>query len=294
MDEFMRIDDDTADQDSSLFGDAPLALSLPTGFPLPTLLQFLPDIRVKVRIERLAAEARAMEVKGRAGLRAADEARENLRQAVADAKKLFDGTKDDPGPTVLANALHKRLTGLRADFVGSGESAVEWLDTSILSEQRRLDREAEEARLRAQAEADRQAKKDAEAAAREARKAGASPEVVSELKAAAKTAQAPPVHVPSAADGALQHSSTVEKFKARLCGTPDEAEPNPDTCDLTPLQEEQFRALLAAVIEKRVPLAAVCVDWKYVNAQANAQRATFDWPGLEAFKDLGLRSKGRR
>lgn len=294
---FLRLDDEPQAEVLPPAVPAPMALAevLPPQFPLQALLQFLPDVKLKQRIASLAAEASALKVVGRDGLRKADQLRETIRTEVAAVIELFDGTKNNPGPCALAYTMHKRLTGLRGDFTKQGEDAITLLDRGIKTETARLDREAEQARIVAQKAADDQAKAAAAALAKTLKKTGADPATVEQAKQDAKTATAPPVHVESAASGALQNSTTARKWKARLKGTPADAESNRvDTCDMSADQLMAFRRLCAAVAQGVVKATLLQVDWAEADRMANADRRTFDVEGMEAFEDVDVRAKGRR
>lgn len=264
-----------------------LASVLPQNFPLLTLLKFLPDVRLKQRADALAEKALAIDVRADGGLTRADESLVPIRGVLAEIDACF---KD---PVSLANQLHKRLTGLRGDFKKDGEGALETVGRRVLDEKRRLERLAEDARRRAQEEADRQARKDAEAAAREAKRRGVDPAIVGAMREQAKFTRAAPVASPLPAP-ALRSSTVAQNWKARFKGAVPDADPNPDTCDMTVHEQEMFLQLLDAVRGGRVPLTAVRPNWSYLNDQAQGQRTTLDIPGIEAFDAGSLRGKGRR
>jgi hypothetical protein len=263
-----------------------LTAILPAQFPLATLLRFMPDVALKRRVEQRAADALAINVADEDGPQRADKALADLRLAMDAALECF---KD---PTSLAHQLHTRLTGLRADFVSAGESALSVVGKRVFVEQQARKAKAEEERKRRQAEADAQAKRELEAAAKEAAARKAPKGVVAQLKAAAKTATAPPVATFSPAP--LSSSTTVTTWKARFVDTDDDAEINPETCELTPAQQKAARDFFRAVAEGEVPLVCAAVNWSEVNRRANADRTTFEMAGLEAVEVGGLRAKRRR
>lgn len=260
---------------------------LPPHFDLVTLLRFMPDVKLKHRVQEAAAAALAVEIAGPDGLAKADVARANLLSAIKFAKEPFSD------PVSLANQLHKRLTGLRADFVSHGEQVVQDIDKAIIAEQRRLKRLEEEQRRKDQEAADAEVRKHAAQVAKDAAKRNASPEVVSLLKEQAKTLTAPPVAARSFG-APLSKSTTVEKWKGRFVGTEEDAEVNPEMADLTPAQQEAARDFFLAVGRGEVPLVCACVNWTEINRRAHAERSTFLITGMEAVDVGGLRSKGSR
>jgi len=122
-----------------------------------TLLRFLPDLAFKRRVEEAASAARAIKVEGRDGVERATAALVPVRAAIEASNAAFED------PCSLANQLHKRLTGLRIDFRRVGEEVVVAKSAEVYAETRRLDRIIEDARIKAQAEADRQAREAAAA-----------------------------------------------------------------------------------------------------------------------------------
>ena len=261
--------------------------ALPENFPLDTILRFLPDVRLKRQLDADASAALALNVTGPDGLVAADTALGSLRSQVAFIEQCF---KD---PTDLANQLHKRLTGLRGDFIARGNAAIQTLGRRLYDEKQRLDREAADERRRLQAEADRQAREQAAKDVAAAAAAGAPKAALKEMKAAAKVATAPPVAAAPAP--VLASSSTVPQWRARLKGTPaDATEPNPAMTDLTPAQLAQIRTLMLAVTQGLAPCACFEINWGYINKIAAADKTTFDLPELEAYDKGGVRGKARR
>lgn len=253
------------------------------------LLQFVPPIELKKRAESLAAVALAIDVTGKEGVEAADAALVPLREALDAIEKGFEQ------PTAKAHQLHKRMTGLRADFKEAGEAAVKTVGDRIYREDKRLREEAESLRLQSQSQADEQARTDAAAAAKDARASGAPAAVVREMREAAKTATAPPVVSPVATPSRT-HSTSVEKRKARFSSTAPGAEPNPNMKDLTPAQLKQARDLMRDTADGKpgTDMTFFSIDWTRINAVADKQRSTFNCPHLETFDAGGTRAKPRR
>ena len=268
---------------------AGLSTILPENFPLLVLLRFLPDVRLKQRLDAAAAEATAIDVRtSPERLAYADQTLATIRAGIAEIDACFRE------PTSLANQLHKRLTGLRADFTKAGDEALAVVGRRIHAETQRLEALAEQARRAAQAEADRKAREDAERIARDAAKAKAPKAVVEQLRAAAATATASPVPTPQPAPR-LEHSTTAANWKARLAGTPDDAEPNPEIAQLSVAQQQQVREICAKVAAGALPLATIAgINWPMLNQLAKAQKHTFAVEGFEAFNAGSLRGKPRR
>lgn len=267
-----------------------IASVMPENFPLLTLLRFIPDVKLKKRAD--AASARVTEALAHAteygALTRIEEARLEAKEAIDEIDVAFDDV------VKLANQLHKRLTGLRSDFQGAAVGAVALADRALIAEKRRLDAIAETARREAQEAANKQMREAAEKAAAEAAKRKAPASVVAEMKASAKTIVAPPVPTPASASSALVSSSLSDKYKARLLGTTDDQDPNPDVVDMTPAQRESFVTLLAAVRGDLSKLHYLAVNWKVLNAIVKVDKKTFEFPGIEPFNEGSLRSKGRR
>lgn len=265
---------------------APVAQALPEAnlpsIDIQALLTFLPDIALKRAIDAAATAALAIAVTGDAGLAAADAARADLQEKIAHTVRCFADACS------LANTLHKRLTGLRADFVANGEAAVEVLGKGILAEKRRLDAVAEAQRKADQVEADRLARETMAAAAKKAEQAQAPAPVVEQLKKQAQTAVAPPVAARAAAP--LKASTVAEKWNVRLRGF----EGQPAMADLTEEQRRVAIDLVRAVADGKAPLAALEINWSYLRKRAGSDRQTFAIAGIEAYDEGSVRSKGRR
>lgn len=265
----------------------PLVDILPADVDLPALTRFVPSLAYREAAAHAASQALAVAVAGAEGLQAADVALTAVRAAQTALVEHF------AEPVEIAHKLHKRLTTLRAEWSQPGEEALKTVGQRIWQERQRLERIAAEKRRRDQEEANRAAR---EALAREAdlaAKANAPAAVVETLRQQAETAQAAPVPV---FDGpTLAHSTTTETWKCRLIGTEADAEPNPETADLTNAQRDAMLTLLRAIVDGKAPVAAVTVNWKAMNARAKAEKQAFTVPGLEAFAQGGLRAKpGRR
>lgn len=260
---------------------------LPADFPLATLLTFLPDVKLKQRVDEAAARAMAVDVTAADGLTLADEALVPVR---AGLKEIDEGFRL---PCELSNKLHKRLTGLRADFMGAGEDAVHVVGRRIYDERVRQQHAADEARRKAQEEADRAAREEARKAAEQAKQQQAPAAVVAVLEQRAESATARPVAAPIAPPK-LAHTTVVPKWKARLLGTMPGGEPNPATKELTAPQTAAMLDLLRAIVGGQAPLSLVEINWSNANKRAASEGKTMAIPGLEAFDEGGTRAKARR
>lgn len=265
-----------------------LSRSLPQDFNLPLLLQFLPDVRLKQKVDALAAQALAIDVTKDGGLKLADAALGRVKDGLAEIERDF------ADPTSLANQLHKRLTGLRADFSAAGTDACSVVSKRVYTETQRLAALAAETRRKTQEAADKEAQDAARKAAEEAAKAGVPKEVVSEMKQAAKTATAPPVAQVSTP--LLTRNTVKADWRARLVGTlPESDEPNPAVKDMTPVELASLGTLVHAIAIKQVPLPAIKeLDWGYLNKRASAEKTTMQIPGLEAYDAGRVQAKPRR
>lgn len=168
-----------------------------------------------------------------------------------------------------------------------------WANRSLHGATSRDQAIAAEERRKAQAEADRLAREARQREAEAAAKAKAPAPVVEELKRQAETATAPHVHVPTSAP-ALSGSSTVATWKARITGTPAEAEPNPKMAELSVPQRAQVLTLMAAVIAGQAPITAFELNWPVLNGRAKSDKSALAIPGIEPFEQGGVRAKGRR
>lgn len=288
--EALEFDLDTGDVNVVPVGvglpELPIERVLDAGFPLAALLTFVPDVALKRELERACAAAQAVDVKAEGGLERLDAALAEVRQAMKPITVGFEIPAD------LANRLHKRITGLRGDFLSVGEQTLRVRGKDLIDERRRRQAIADEARRKAQEEADRKARADAKRLAQEAQQSGAPKAVVTALKTQAKTAVAAPVASP-VAEPKLSNSTTVANWKARVRGTLPGQEPNPKTSEMNEAQLDQVRALLRDIVDGKEPVTMVEVNWPAVNARAKAEKGTMRIAGLEAFDAGSLRSKGR-
>lgn len=266
----------------------PVMQVLPADFRLPALIKFCPNPAVKAAIDQASAYALSLEVVGVEGLQAADLA----LAAVNDSLKVADAEFEDAAS--LANELHKGITGTRATWKSTGENAKRLLGTRMYTERQRLEGIAREERRKAQAAADEQARRDAEARAKEAEKNQAPPAVVQQLKQEAKTAVAPPVPVAPPPAAAMRSSTTVTTWKARIKGTPADADANPDIEELTPAQWLEVSQLLSDIANGKAPRGCVMLNWPYLNGRAKSDKSTLVITGIEAFSEGGVRAKGSR
>ncbi len=260
---------------------------LPADFPLPALIRFVPDGRLRRSADEAAAYALSIKVVGPDGLSSADLACTALRTSLKAIEDHF------AEPCEIANKLHKSLTGARADWLARGTAALKQVGGAMATEQLRLRRIADEERRKAQEEADRQMRELARKHAAEAEKAKAPAPVVEELKRQAETCTAPPVIAPTIAP-TLAGSSVVTTWKARIAGTPACDDPNPATADFTPGQKLEALKLMKAILDGKAPLTGIEINWKYWNSRAKADKSTLAIPGIEAFEEVGTRAKGSR
>lgn len=269
---------------------APLALVevLPADFPLPILTRFVPDARLKVTLSDAVLGALAVPVTGADGLVAADQALATVRASVKAIEAHFEE------PTRIANDLHKHLTRTRGEWTAAGVDAVTVVGRRIASEKARLDGIAREERRKAQEQADADARAARAAEAKAAQAQGAPAAVVQQMQQQAAVATAAPVPVVSAAP-VLASTTVTKTWKARVKGTPADAEPRPQMADLTAPQQSQVRELMAAVIAGTLPLTLFEINWSVLNDRAKGEKGTLALPGIEAYEETGTRAKpGRR
>jgi len=262
---------------------APIRSVLP-GFDLHALLTFVPDVQLKRRLDAMCEGATTLDLKTAFGLARAEGLVADLRAGVTDVESRFELACS------LANQLHKRMTGLRADFTIRAVTTATALSVAILAQQRENKRVSDEDQRKRQAEADRQAKADAAAAAKVAKASGASKEVIQELKEQAKTAVAPPV--PSH-QTELKRTTAAANWKCRPIGTKDGEEPNPEMADATEAQLAGIKLLMTACVEGRMPMAMFEVRWPALNARASSEKQAMRVPGMEA-ADVGKLLSKRR
>jgi hypothetical protein len=266
----------------------PLMDVLPVDFALPALIRFVPDVRLRAAADEATAYALGIAVTGADGLQKADVAVTALKASLKAIEEHF------AEPTDTANQLHKRLTGMRSEWVTNGKTAAESVGRRIWTEQRRLAEIEAAERRRVQEEEDKKAREKARQEMEAARAAQAPAAVVKEMQRQAETATAPPVASTASAPPPLKSSSVVTTWKARIAGTPGSDDPNPEIEALSPAQRIQVLALLKAILDGSAPLAAIQVNWTYLSKRAKADKSTLAIAGIEAFEDGGIRSKGAR
>lgn len=274
----------------ALVAREPLGLMqlLPADFPLPSLIRFVPDQRLKVAIDDAVAKALAIDVVGPDGIKAADLALGDVRDNVKAARQHFEE------PAAQAHALHASITSRRGEWVKPGEDAVAVVGRRIAAERARLQAIADEERRKAQEEANRLERERRRKEAEAAEQAKAPAAVVETMRQEAARAQAPPVPAAAAAPPELSRNTVVTTWKARLKGTPADAEPNPEVGEMSLAQVGEVKALLQAIVEGKAPLACIAIDWSYVNKRAKAEERAMEIPGLEAFAESGTRAKATR
>ncbi len=288
LDDEIVLDDEIGQQNGiARESVGPIMEILPADFPLPILARFCPDPRLKQAADEATAYALAVKVEGAEGVQRADLTLTALATSLKAIEECF------AQPIEIANSLHKTLTTKRADWLAAGKAAKATVGARLSAELRRLDAIAAEIRRKAQEEADRAAREQARREREAAEKAQAPAPVVEELKRQEATITAPPVQSPVVSP-TLRGNTVVRTWKCRLRGTPADAEPNPAIGDLSPAQRLQVFELLKAILDGRAPIAAIAIDWSYANKRAEADKGTFQIPGLEAFQNDGTRSKGSR
>ena len=260
---------------------------LPADFPLPALIKFAPDTRIRQEADTDAATL--------LGLQAIDETSQRVLEACLtkqrEHKKSVEALFQEP--CAIAYELHRNLTGLRGDWLSHTDAAIRTANERLLARQRQVEREAAEARRRAQEEADRQAREQAQREAEAAAKAQAPASVVQQLEREAKTATAPPVsHGSLFGGGGLRSSTVAENWKARLTATDRAADVlNPEMAKLAAEELNCVRSAMKAVLEGRAPVTIFEINWGWINARAKADKRTFAIEGFVA-EDIGsLRAK---
>jgi hypothetical protein len=266
----------------------PLMQILPADFPLPSLTRFVPNPAIKDALDAAVANANAVVVKdaGLQGLTAADAALDALHTAILTAVDHFKEPAD------IANRLHKSITGTRSEWVAAAEAAKVWIGKQIYAEKQRLEDIARAERRRQQDEADQRERDAAAQRLKDAQANQAPAQVVEALKEQVKTAVAPPVPVTQTL--ALGSTTTVETWKARIKGTPADADPNPDIDNLSEAQWQKVQALLLDIASGAAPRKAIALNWSYLNDRAKGDGTTLAITSIEAFKEGGARAKGRR
>jgi len=266
----------------------PLMQVLSADFQLPALIKFVPKPELKAALDQAAAYALSLEIKGggKEALAKADLA----VTALSDAIKAFEADFEDAA--ALANQLHKQITGARSAGAAAAKQAKDAIGRAIFTEIKRLTDAENERRRLEQDEANRKAREQAEEEAAAARKNNAPKQVVEQLQKRVETAVAPPVA--AAAPIKMSGASVVTTWKARIKGTPAEADPNPEMDELSVAQWAEVQQLLRDVADGKAPRACFDIAWGYLNGRAKADKSTLAITGIEAYADGGVRSRGRR
>lgn len=268
----------------------PLAIAevLPPDFPLPALVRWLPNQGLRRDLQRVTGDALGIDVRGAGGLQAADLALGALRSTIKAVEVHFEEPAD------IAHRLHKRITGLRGEWLKDATDTVQVVGRRIAVEKQRLDAIAAEQRRKDQEKSDAEARTQRAREAEAAAKQGAPEPIVQQMRQAAAVATAAPVPVAPIVP-TLASSTVTKTWKARVKGTPADADQNPSTADLTGPQKAQVYELLAAIIAGHQPIALIDLNWSAINARARAEKGTLTIPGIEAYEDIGTRAKpGRR
>jgi hypothetical protein len=284
------VDDPTFDEPVAVavVETAALVHVLPADFPLPKLIKFVPDERLRVAIEQATTYALSIEVTGQEGIQRADLALGALRDALKNAAENF------AEPKKLAHQLHKHITSKESEWCGPGEQAAKTVGHRVWQETRRLEQIEADKRRKEQEEANRKAREDARKEAEAAAAAQAPEPVVEELKRQAEVATAPPVTRPAPV-APMRSSTTVTKWKCRIAGTPADAEPNPEMAELTAAQKAAVLEAMAEVVASGGrDLTIFDLNWKVLNQRASADKGTFSIKGFESYEDGGVRGKGGR
>jgi hypothetical protein len=268
--------------------DLALMEILPANFPLPWLLKFVPDVRLKTALDVATQACVGLEVVGDDGLKAADVALAEVRDRVKAVKDHF------AEPAARAHELHSSITARRAEWLVTAEAALQIVGRRVAAERARLQAIADEARRTAQEAANREAQARLRAQAEAAERQKAPARVVEQLKLEAETATAPPVPPPATAPVPMTRNTVVTTWKARIKGTSAEADPNPGMAELDAGQVEQIRALMRAVADGTESIACFELDWGYLNRRAKSEERAFKITGLEAFPDSTTRGKPGR
>jgi len=268
--------------------DLALMEILPANFPLPWLLKFVPDIRLKAALDTATQICMSVEVVGDTGLQTADVALAAVRDQVKAVKDHF------AEPAARAHELHSSITARRAEWLMTAEAALQIVGRRVAAERARLQAIADEARRKAQEQANREEQARLRAQAEAAERQKAPPRVVEQMRLEAETATAPPVPAAATAPPPLTRNTVVTTWKARIKGTSAEADPNPGMADLDPVQVEQVKALMRAVSDGTESIACFDLDWSYLNRRAKSEERAFAITGLEAFPDSTTRGKPGR
>lgn len=266
----------------------PLMEILPADFPLPVLIRFAPDVRVRTAADEDAAKLLALNPTNEIERDVAERALAHQREHVKTIEALFEQAAD------TAFKLHRHITSTRGEWASASVQAIKAVGDRIVALTRRLQREEDERRRRAQEEADRQAREAARKAADEAKRAQAPAPVVQELEREAETATAPPVSTPSLFGGGsgLSRSTVAQKWESRLTAT-DRAAVNrhPKMADLSEAERQCVLKAMKAVLEGRNPITLFEINWSVADQRASSDKKAFAIDGFLA-EDVGsLRAK---
>lgn len=265
-----------------------IAEVLPSDFPLPALVRWVPNQALRVELQQVTSYALGLTVTGAEGLQAADAALATVRAKAKAVEVHFDE------PAQIANSLHKAITGRRAEWLKDALDAIQVVGRRMAGEKRRLDDLAADQRRKDQEAANAAARVAAAKSVEVAAQHGAPEPVVAQMRQAAAVVTAPPVPVSPIAP-TLAHTTVTKTWRARIAGTPADAEPRPAMADLTPAQQHEVRKLLAAVVAGTLPLTLLELNYGALNDRAKAEKGTLAIPGIEAYEDIGTRAKpGRR
>ena len=271
---------------------APAALAiaevLPSDFPLPALVRWVPNLALRRELQQVTGDALGIDVRGAGCLQAADIALGRLRATIKTVEQHFEEPAD------IAYRLHKRITGLRSEWLHDAVDTVQVVGRRIAVENQRLKAISYYHLLnyheKADAETREQRRREAEAAAKQ----GAPEPIVQQMRHAAAVATAAPVPVNPIAP-TLASTTVTKTWRARIAGTPADAEPRPAMADLSPAQQLEVRKLLGEIVAGRLPLTLLELNYSALNDRAKAEKGTLAIPGIEAYEDIGTRAKpGRR
>lgn len=270
---------------------APLMEILPADFPLPALVRFVPDPRYRQALEAVTGKAAGVVVKG-GGLEAIQRADAVIGEAKDAIKAAVEHLKE---PIELANRLHKGLTSTRAEWTKPAQDAADALGLAVWNERNRLDAIEREERRREQEQRDAEERARIRKAAEEAAARKAPAAEVENLERQAETATAAPVtRTAPAPSSVMTRTAVVDVWRCRLKGTPADAEANPAIADMSAGQIERVKRLLSHIVAGTAPLAAISIEWGYLNKRAAAEESTLAIPEIEPFKTGGVRGRGGR
>ena len=261
----------------------PIITLLPPEFRIPELAKPVIDLRYIAEADAHAARLRAMVVNTGDDCVAADAA-----IAVQRTYKLgIEAQLEDF--IALTHGLHKWGTTKRGEYTKASDEAIKAVGVTVSLCLARLRREAEEEQRKRQEDADTAERARLQREADIARRQG-QVAVAKAIEQDAATAMAPPVAL--ATTPTLAHSTTQKSWKIRMiaCGCETEGH-----CRSPEVHEQAVRALLAGILERKDPIAAIKVDWTYLGQRARADEKTLNITGFEVWEASGLKSRpGRR